>query len=94
MAAFEDEETQKKGVVLIPYNIGATHAFDRRNSYIHARLTGILPIRVAGLHGCTQDPRQHTLMSLALNFIGTNMRVRTRIHFGKPLVLSLLPLLR
>lgn len=86
MAAFEDEETQKRGVVLIPYNIGSPYAFDRRSSYLHARLTWILPVRVAGLHGCSQDPRQRTLMNLALNFIGTKMRLRTRIHFGKPLV--------
>jgi hypothetical protein len=89
MAALEDEETQKRGFVIIPYIVGTTHAFNRRNSYKIARLSWILPMRAAGLHGCTDDPRQRTLMNFAVMIIGTNMRVRTRIHFGETILFLL-----
>jgi hypothetical protein len=90
MAALEDEETQKRGFVIISYTIGTTRALDRRSSYKIARLSWILPMRTAGVHGCTDDPRQSTMMNFAVMLIGTNMRVRTRIHFGKTTLSSLL----
>jgi hypothetical protein len=92
MAALKDEETQKRGFVLISYTVNTTQAFDRRNSYKIARLYWILPMRLAGLHGCTNDPRQRTLMNFAVMLVGTHMRLRSRIHFGEtPVTLLLFP---
>lgn len=84
MAALEDEETQKRGFVIIAYYVGSRKQVDRRGSYNIARLSSwMLPMRAVGLHGCTDDPRQRTLMNLTVMIIGTNMRFRSRIHFGK-----------
>lgn len=90
MTALKDEETQKRGFVLIAYTVDTTHPLDRRNSYKVARLSWILPMRTVGLHGCIDDDRQSTLMNFAFMLIGTNMRVRTRIHFGTTTFLLLL----
>jgi hypothetical protein len=83
MAALEDEETQKNGFVIIAYYVGSRKQVDRRGSYNIARLSWMLPMRAVGLHGCTDDPRQCTLMNLTRMIIGTYMRFRSRIHFGK-----------
>jgi hypothetical protein len=93
MAALEDEETQKHGFVIIAYYVGCRKQVDRRGSYNFARLASMMPMRAVGLHNCTDDPRQGTLMNLTRMIIGTSMRFRSRIHFGKLMLLLLLLLL-
>ena len=80
----EDEETQKRGVILIMYFIGKFYYTpERRQIDKGAALMEFVPLKVAGVHQCTDDPVLQGLSSLLLLGFGKERRARTRLHFGK-----------
>ena len=78
----EDEETQRKGIIIITYSVGAENAVDRESAWAVARLCWILPFPVAIFHACSDNPRHRVALSLAQMVIGTQNRIRSRVHFG------------
>ena len=82
MMAMRDEETQKRGVVGIPYNVGRDHAKDREAVWKAAKLVSILPVRFTGIHYCFSDEKVQLLFSLAMFVFNKNARIRCRLHMG------------
>ena len=83
-AALREEETQKKGLVLITYRIGK---MDRNPNPMMVwktyRMIAALPFRIRGWHMCTDNPMFSVFW---LNLIQKNLeksrRMRLRIHQG------------
>jgi hypothetical protein len=82
--AEESEETQKRGVVGLLYFVGGNQLeFDRD---LHTRTPGLLewmPLRVAGLHLCSDDRYLSAFNKLLTATMGRALRVRLRIHNGE-----------
>jgi hypothetical protein len=83
MAAVEDEETQKRGLVTIGYMVGKF--IGKTNSELNKRLARDLewlPVRMTGVHICYDDPKLRAWKPLAMLLMGRHLRLRTRIHDG------------
>ncbi|KAG7369583.1 hypothetical protein IV203_027329 [Nitzschia inconspicua] len=79
--AARDEETQRKGVVIIQYSLGAEFA---SRSVIHGlgRVLRALPLRVASIHACVNDMVVKAAATIASLLIGSSNTVRVRSHCG------------
>lgn len=82
MFALKDEETQKRGVVGVAYNVGREHTKDREAVWKAAKIVSILPIRFMGVHYCFDDENLRLLFSLAMFVFNKNARIRCRLHCG------------
>lgn len=80
--ALEDEETQKKGITFVGYNLGNTHSVDRKIALQVGYLTVAMPMRFAGLHMCVDQQSQRVVATLASLVMGMHNTVRSRCHFG------------
>jgi hypothetical protein len=85
MSACEDEETQKKGVVIVGYAPDRLHG----NKYVKPslgirtmKLYAALPVRPVALHLCLNGFNKDLLFSLMAKAMERRMRVRTRFHKG------------
>ena len=85
MAALEDKETQKKGMVFV---------WSRFNSKEETRpspqltqksldLLCCLPLRICGWHYVTDDKLFYKLLPLVAQRFEKQARIRLRVHFGK-----------
>lgn len=82
LAAAEDEETQKRGLIGMLYFTNALSLIQRLNERRGPRLFDWLPIKVAGVHFCYNDPRFRILQALLLLMMGKERRARVRMHEG------------
>jgi hypothetical protein len=80
-APAENEETQKRGMVLVSYNIGITNP-DRSGVFKIASIFNALPVKVAGIHVCVDDPKTVIVAKLASMLVGSYGALRFRCHYG------------
>jgi hypothetical protein len=80
MAATESELDQKRGIVLMVFNM--TTIVNRLETWKNSVLMGTLPVRVNAFHICHNDPKITVLSSLAMIAMGPYYRARLRIHEG------------
>jgi hypothetical protein len=80
----DDEDAQKNGIVAVIYNVGQFRreavALDLTKDW--PRIMRTLPLRLVGFHYCFDDAALHPAASLAKLVVGTNTRLRFRVHFG------------
>jgi hypothetical protein len=79
MAVLEDEESQKRGICVIAYNVG-NPTVDRTQVWRNGRLLGSLPYRCVALHYCYDNPKIRLLLNLTM--FDTHTRTRFRHHYG------------
>ena len=84
MTMVQDEEIQKKGCVMVGYEIGRTVA---QGQYFNDIIASIpvcssLPLRVAAFHFCYDNSTVRAFLLLFRRVAGSKMRVRFRDHFG------------
>ena len=84
MTALTDEETQKKGMVLVGHNMGHKSATDRTPVRAIMRMRQVLPMRVVTLHYCHDNAKARPIMYLAAFLSGAYGRVRFRPQYGSP----------
>ena len=83
LAAAEDEETQKHGIVGIVYYVGTFNGeFNHKLNKKVAAISKWFPLRITGYHICFDDPRLRAWKPLAMLLMGKNLRVRVRFHDG------------
>ena len=84
MSALEDEETQKKGVVCVVYNVEprSTLANDPRIYLNVYQLLPRIPFRMMGAHYCVQDAHLRLFMSSIRVAMSREVRLRSRVHHG------------
>jgi hypothetical protein len=83
MAALEDEETQKRGVLSIVWNM-KPHPMDPVVLLKLVRQRKTLPTRQMGNHICTGDIFSHRVFAtLVKGGLEQKGRVRVRFHRGK-----------
>jgi hypothetical protein len=87
MTMLEDEDAQRKGVVMINYNVGIGYYEDNINSdprykTKRANLLGGVPCRPTAVHYCYDDARIRPALAAFQLFLGTYGRLRFRAHYG------------
>ena len=82
MFALKDVETQKRGIVAIPYNIGQGRTNDRQAVFKNAQLLAALPLRFTAVHYCYDDEKLRPIFFLAMYALEKAARIRTRFHLG------------
>jgi hypothetical protein len=78
----EEENVQKRGVVLIVYYIDVTLG-NREVVYKTVKLKNATPVKIASIHICYNEPKLRPLLTLSLAVVTSYERVRYRAHFGK-----------
>ena len=87
MAAVEDEETQRKGIVGILYNICEKLRYYNACTLLRtAKLRNALPARYVAMHYFHNDPSFMEYVNFELCHLDANTRARTRIHHGESFV--------
>jgi hypothetical protein len=78
-----DEETQKKGIVMVVYNTGTVPKAEEMKvmSRIHYARSGI-PKKVVGAHYCYSDASLRPFVAGIRLFMEKEMRNRLRAHYG------------
>ena len=82
MTALEDVETQKNGIVMVGYNMGAKRVVDRELAFSIQFVMRMLPFRMVSIHYCYDDVRFRVMITLAMLMMGASRRVRMRAHYG------------
>ncbi|MGK3735664.1 MAG: hypothetical protein ACI90V_002505, partial [Bacillariaceae sp.] len=82
MFALKDVETQKRGIVAIPYNVGPSHSKDRQAVWKNALLVSVLPLRFTGVHYCYDDEKLRAVFFVAMVVFEKAARIRSRFHLG------------
>ena len=83
MAASEDEETQKKGMVRVLNTIGNTNPFNLKAARKIAAILQALPNRCPGIHFCVGNEAIVNALSQWTILMKPSERVRFRTHVGK-----------
>ena len=84
MKALEDEQVQKKGVVIVGYNVGRYKA-DR--NFLDVMNNGVilqngLPQRTVGFHFCYDLAQLRPIALFVQHIVVKDLRLRFRAHFG------------
>ena len=91
MAAVNDEESQRKGVVVVAYNFGSTITLGTNTSnkkfvaqriWYNAQTMSCLPFRIVSFHVCYDNALFGNSIALVMTLVGTKDRIRFRTHFG------------
>lgn len=83
--ALKDEETQRKGVVGVNFNVGEKASIEPLSilKQIHYIRSGV-PKRIVGLHYCYDDASMRPFVAGIRLFLDKEARNRFRTHFGDP----------
>jgi len=84
MSALEDEETQRRGIVCVVYNVEPRSPLSNDpRIYLNVyQLLPKLPIRMMGAHYCVQDAHLRLFMSSIRIAMSREVRLRSRVHHG------------
>jgi len=81
----DDEESQRAGAVALLYLFG-NHVSTSFDHELHSRVPQALedmPVRICGLHMCSDSMVLKLLRPLFVATMGRSLRVRLRVHAGK-----------
>jgi hypothetical protein len=80
----EDEETQKRGFVVLLYHMGKLrNVFDAEILREGPISNQWLPLRFSGIHQCLDNPMMRVIAQMVLAAAGPGFRSRFRIHEGE-----------
>ena len=83
MTAVEDIRVQRKGIVIVGYDVGSFVPVDYELSRQLFRCLRSLPIRVVAAHGCYSDAPMQKAFDLVVHMVSSFARLRLRCHSGK-----------
>jgi hypothetical protein len=85
MAASQDEETQKKGIVGVVVNMGENRrgSLDLEAAKKVPVLASAIPVRFACVHFCVDNSLAANALAMFAVLVGSRERVRFRTHMGK-----------
>ena len=82
--ASDDEVTQKKGFILLFFNVGLNKVGDPHAVATLAPLIGSMAVKVSSFHYCHENAElMDQTMSAIINTAESETRVRFRIHCGE-----------
>jgi hypothetical protein len=94
MSAVEDEATQKRGVVVIVYNVGDSSMHgktDPRALYQGCWIPHSLPFKMCSLHHCFNDSAFRFVVNITMHFYSEEAKARAKMHYGTAILMLLIP---
>ena len=84
MSALEDEETQRKGITIILYNVGDFNPrkTDLRTVSQGGWLLATIPMKACSLHHCFSDQKVRRVINFSMRFFSDDARARCKVHCG------------
>ena len=84
MMAARDEETQRRGLVVIFYGVKAAkiERDGRKRAPEYAATLPCMPLRVAAVHCCFHDEEMRQTLSTLSHFVESRYFIRFQSHFG------------
>eukprot|EP00934_Nitzschia_sp_Nitz4_P001317 Nitzschia sp. Nitz4//scaffold72_size95085//11097//12527//NITZ4_004744-RA/size95085-processed-gene-0.78-mRNA-1//1//CDS//3329557327//1317//frame0 len=87
MSLTDDEDTQKKGCVVISYLIGQGFSFEeiskrRAFNQKHGEILSVIPLRVETMHLCLDSFLWRPFLAVFKLAMGMFLRLRSREHYG------------
>jgi hypothetical protein len=81
-----DEESEKKGIVMIAWNTGevSLNTFDPRLLSVMKQCKDSNPARTRSIHHCFCDGSIHFILNSFLISADRDLQARVKIHQGKP----------
>ena len=83
LAACEDDETQKSGLVVVAYFVEVLQKLDPDMMRRASAMFDWFPVRVTGLHFCVNNPILFRGISVFAASLNTSSRARIRAFSGK-----------
>lgn len=85
MTGFDDEESQKYGIVVIGYYLGGFYSkFKHTTAGMSMRPYFVsFPFHVSSIHLCTDDPMKRALIASMMMILNREGRVKRKVHCGK-----------
>ena len=84
MSLAEDEETQRRGLVSVLYQVGdSPPSYDFELLRREVTFVRGLPIRIVAIHFCASTQLWMQVVDLAIHMASPFMRFRIRCHYGK-----------
>ena len=83
IAVASEEETQKRGVVVLIINIGQRSRNDAFAAWKISPLSSALPVRHVGVHFCYDKSFMTPMVATTMYMVGKYVRARFRSHCGK-----------
>eukprot|EP00980_Cylindrotheca_fusiformis_P003723 scaffold824_cov129-Cylindrotheca_fusiformis.AAC.3 len=80
--ALRDKETQRKGLVLVLFNVGSSSSLEPEVLYHLREMVQSIPLRLIGFHICYDNPMRRPLISLLIAALDKFITARCRSHFG------------
>ena len=82
--AAEDEETQKRGMVLLPYQVGSKfYAPDLAYILESSKFFQFIPLRIVSVHICMENYLTRLLGRVVMASVTPDVRSKHRLHEGK-----------
>ena len=82
--ASDDEVTQKKGFILVLFNVGPNKVGDPHAATLLIPLIGTMAVKVSSVHYCYEPAElMAQTMSAFINTAESETRARFRIHCGE-----------
>jgi hypothetical protein len=93
MSAVEDEETQKKGIAGIIYNVG-DFMHDKTNPKTLSQGISVqhsLPFKTCSLHHCFNDSAFRFIVNITMYFFSEEARATAKMHHGTVIWILFIP---
>ena len=84
MYALDDEETQRRGMVGIIYDVGnfVTAKTDLKTVVQGVWVQSCVPAKMCSLHHCFYDTAFRVVVNLSMKFFGQEVKARAKMHHG------------
>lgn len=84
MSAIEDEETQKRGVAAIIYNVGdfMKGKTNPKTLYQGCWIQNSLPFKMCSLHHCFNDRAFRFIVNITMYFFSEEAKAKAKMHHG------------
>jgi hypothetical protein len=79
----DDEDAQKKGLVVLRYSVEDDSSFNLEFSMKTTHVGRALPFRASAYHFCYDNEKLRSVFGALQMLMGTSVRIRFRTHYGK-----------
>ena len=85
MCSLDDEETQKRGMAAIIYDVGIwdVQKTDLKTVAHGPWVASVIPIKVKSLHHCFNDAAFRVVIDLSMKFFPEKITARAKVHHGR-----------
>jgi hypothetical protein len=85
MSAMEDEESERKGLAVLIYNVGEfiPGKTDPKTLYQGCLIQAAVPLRTCSLHHCFNDSAFRFIINITMHFFTEEARARAKVHHGR-----------